>query len=182
MIGPEAPDGNGLAGDHLAGDYLIPDAEVVMERRATLAAPPERVWPWLAQLGKGRAGWYLSRRLERFTPRANRALRVIEPAFQHVEVGDRVHDYGRDGWFEARIVDPPHALVWWSERADDLRLTWALVLEPAGESSSLLRVRLRTNRHLGFRAPILVERGAELFDRFTISIMVAGLRERLAES
>ena len=166
----------------LPGDELIPDAEVVMDRHAVLAAPPERVWPWLEQLGKDRAGWYLSRRLERFTPRGNRALREIDPSYQHVQVGDRVADYGRDEWFEARVVDPPHALVWYSERGRGLRLTWALVLEPSGDQESELAIRLRINRQLGNRAPALVKWGAELFDRFTIRIMIAGLRERLADS
>ena len=27
-------------------------------RAITIAAPPEQVWPWLVQLGYGRAGWY----------------------------------------------------------------------------------------------------------------------------
>jgi len=166
----------------LPGDDLIPDPAVIMDRRARLSAPPEQVWPWLVQLGKGRAGWYLSRRLERLTPRRNRALRVIEPAYQNVAVGDRVADYGREGWFEARVVDPPHALVWWSERERGSHLTWALMLEPSGSGESELHVRLRFNRRLGGTAPMLVERGAELFDRFTISIMIAGLRERLADS
>lgn len=165
----------------LPGDELIPDAEVVMDRRASLTAPPEHVWPWLLQLGKGRAGWYLSRRLERLVPRRNRALGAIEPSYQHVTVGDRVADYGPEGWFEARIVDPPRALVWWSERKRDLRLTWALVLEPSGPDRCELHIRLRINRRLGRRAPALVALGADLFDRLTIGLMIAGLRERLAE-
>lgn len=165
----------------LPGDDVIPDAEVEMNRRASLPAPPEQVWPWLVQLGKGRAGWYLSRRLERLTPRGSRALRVIDPAYQKVSVGDRVDDYGPNGWFEARVVDPPRALVWWSEREHDLSLSWALVLKPSGPDASELFVRLRTNRRIGRRAPALVETGAGLFDRFTISIMIAGLRERLIE-
>lgn len=170
-----------LGAESVPGDDLIPDAPLVMDRRVTLPAPPEEVWPWLLQLGKGRAGWYLSRRMERLTPRGNRALRVIDPAFQRVAVGDRVSEYGPDGWFEARIVDPPHALVWWSERRDDLQTTWALLLEPRGSDESEFHVRLRTNRRVGPNAPMLVERGAELFDRFSIRIMIAGLRERLAD-
>lgn len=170
-------------GEHppLPGDELIRDAELVMDRFAALPRPPAAVWPWLLQLGKGRAGWYLPRSLERLTPRRNRALRVIEPLHQQVGVGDRVADYGRDGWFEARIVDPPHALVWYSERGQDLRLTWALVLEPVGTGQSLLTVRLRINRRIGRSAPALVGWGAELFDRLTVRIMIAGLRERLRE-
>ena len=168
--------------DYLPGDELIPEPEVVMERRASLPAPPEQVWPWLVQLGRGRAGWYLSRRLEWLTPRRKRALRVIAPEFQHVAVGDRVADYGREGWFEAHVVDPPHDLVWGSERGTELHVTWALVLEPDGPGGSKLRIRLRFVRRIGPTAPMLVERGAEMFDRFTISIMLAGLRERLADA
>ena len=166
----------------LPGDELIPDAPVVLNRRAVLPAPPAEVWPWLAQLGRGRAGWYLSRRMERLTPRRNRALWVIDPAFQDVAVGDRVSEYGPEGWFEARIVDPPHSLVWSSDRPDDLQTTWALLLEPRGDDESEFHVRLRSNRRVGAHAPVLVERGAELFDRFSIAIMIAGLRERVADS
>ncbi len=166
----------------MPGDDLIPDAALVVDRRSTLRATPEEIWPWLAQLGRGRAGWYLSRRLERFTPRRNRALRVIEPAFQQVAVGDRVSEQGPDEWFEARIVDPPHALVWWLERPDDVRMTWALLVDPRGTDASEFHVRLRANHRLGGNAPMLVGRGAELFDRYTIAIMIAGLRERLADA
>ena len=166
----------------LPGDDLIPEAAVVMDRRAALNAPREAVWPWLLQLGKGRAGWYLSRRLERLTPKGNRALRTIDPAYQEVAAGDRVADYGRDGWFEARVVDPPQALVWWSERGDDLRLTWALVLETTGPQTCTLHVRLRINRRVGRRVPAIVQWGTELFDRFTVRIMIRGLKERLADA
>ncbi len=166
----------------LPGDELIPGAELVMDRVAMLRAPVAQVWPWLVQLGKGRAGWYLTRRLERLTPRGNRALRRIEPSYQTVAVGDRVADYGRDGWFEARVVAPPHTLVWWSERGRDLSLTWALVLTETGPQTTQLHIRLRINRAIGRRVPAIVQWGAERFDAVTIRIMVAGLRERLADA
>ena len=41
------------------GDDLIGRPDVVMDRAFTVAAPPAAVWPWLVQLGKKRAGWYL---------------------------------------------------------------------------------------------------------------------------
>ena len=145
--------------DYLPGDELILEPDSMMERRASLPAPPEQVWPWLVQLGRGRAGWYLSRRLEWLTPRRKRALRVIAPEFQQVAVGDRVADYGREGWFEARVVDPPRALVWGSERGSDLSLTWAFVLEPDSSNGSELRIRLRFAHLAAATAPVLVERG-----------------------
>jgi hypothetical protein len=40
-------------------DYLEggPSARVAMTRAISIQAPSERVWPWIAQLGRG-AGWY----------------------------------------------------------------------------------------------------------------------------
>ena len=42
----------------LAGDDLVPEADVVETRAIDIDAPPDEVWPWLAQLGYGRGGWY----------------------------------------------------------------------------------------------------------------------------
>jgi hypothetical protein len=45
----------------LPGDPLIPDAVATLMHAITIAATPERVWPWLVQMGSGRAGWYAFR-------------------------------------------------------------------------------------------------------------------------
>jgi hypothetical protein len=127
----------------LPGDEVVPDATDVIDRATTLPAPPEAVWPWLVQLGKGRAGWYFPRRIGVLLPR--RGLRHIDPNLQHVAVGDDIADWGPgDPVFRAAVVDAPHALVWHSLRDRDnshrwptdpsgprvLALTWALALRP----------------------------------------------------
>lgn len=40
------------------GADLIPDGTRSATMAVTLDAPPARVWPWLAQMGYDRAGWY----------------------------------------------------------------------------------------------------------------------------
>ena len=40
-----------------SGDELIPDAKPAT-RAISIHAPPEAVWPWMVQLGFGKAGWY----------------------------------------------------------------------------------------------------------------------------
>jgi hypothetical protein len=72
------------------GDHLVPDADVVMDRAFTLPAPADAVWPWVVQLGKQRAGWYLTRRAERAVPASRRAARRIDPRWQGLTVGDVV--------------------------------------------------------------------------------------------
>ncbi|MFL6061022.1 MAG: hypothetical protein ACJ72E_07315, partial [Marmoricola sp.] len=76
------------------GDEVVAPADVVMDRAATFEATPEVLWPWLVQLGKNRSGWYLRRRIERFLPRGNRAIRHVDPQWQRLAVGDVVPDWG----------------------------------------------------------------------------------------
>src|SRR5271156_3907966 len=96
------------------GDALVEPADVVMDRAFTVAAPPEAVWPWLVQLGKGRAGWYLPRALESFLPRSRRAARSLNPGWLGLEEGDVIPDYGgRDATFQVVQITAPGALVYW---------------------------------------------------------------------
>ena len=42
----------------MPGDELLPDASVSATHAITIRRPRSEVWPWLAQMGAGRAGWY----------------------------------------------------------------------------------------------------------------------------
>ncbi|MFZ0860214.1 MAG: hypothetical protein WAN18_06000, partial [Candidatus Sulfotelmatobacter sp.] len=42
----------------LPGDDLIPQPIGSVNHAITIRRPPRDVWPWLAQMGSGRAGWY----------------------------------------------------------------------------------------------------------------------------
>jgi hypothetical protein len=110
------------------GDEIVPRPDVVMDRAFTVDATPEAVWPWLAQLGKRRAGWYLPRAAERFLPPSRRAARRITPAWQHPQPGDVIPDYGgRQATFDVAIAAEPHALVYRSRRGRT-SLSWAITL------------------------------------------------------
>ncbi len=74
----------------LAGDDLVPDAEYVTTRAITIHAPPETVWPWLAQMGQGRGGFYTYDRLEQLGGAAIESADRIMPEFQNLSVGDIV--------------------------------------------------------------------------------------------
>jgi hypothetical protein len=160
------------------GDGLVEPADVVMDRAFTVEAPPQAVWPWLVQLGKSRAGWYLPRAIERFLPRSRRAARFLNPAWLHLEAGDVIPDYGgRNETFQVAQITPPSALVYRSRRGRT-SLTWSLALEPVtsepGRTRVFLRLRMAPVRHkrLGGTA-------GELIDLLTVAGMAAGLAERL---
>jgi len=42
----------------VVGDELCDGARLVATRSITIAATPAEVYPWLRQMGFGRAGWY----------------------------------------------------------------------------------------------------------------------------
>src|SRR6185503_21158023 len=42
----------------LPADEMVPDPIFTSTRAVTISAPPEHVWPWIAQMGAGRGGWY----------------------------------------------------------------------------------------------------------------------------
>ncbi|MEO9138312.1 MAG: hypothetical protein ABI345_04535 [Jatrophihabitans sp.] len=158
----------------MPGDDLLPEPDVVMDRAFTVPGPPDGVWPWLVQLGKSRAGWYLPRSVERVLPRRNRALRRIEGRWQHLDVGTVIPDYGRDATFEVAQIDAPHSLVFRSQRGR-VGVTWAIALAAEGSGT---RVRLRLRLHPVHRQWLATGPG-DFFDAATIAGMAAGLRERL---
>jgi hypothetical protein len=165
-----------------AGDDIIARPDVVMDRAFTLAAAPGTVWPWLVQLGKRRAGWYLPRSVERFLPPARRAAWSVDPRWQRLAVGDVVPDYGgRNETFEAAIVSPPSVLVYRSVRGR-MSVSWSLTLLPiAPDAAAGARTRVHLRLRLGpVRRKWLAATGGELIDALTVAGMAAGLKERLA--
>jgi hypothetical protein len=173
---------NATASERLAprpGDQIVGDGGVTMNRAFTVAATPERVWPWLLQLGKARAGWYFPRTVEWVIPRSRRGIRRIDPRWQNLSVGDIIPDYGgARGYFEVAEIAAPRTLVYKSARGRT-HLSWAIILEsvpgPAPRTRVCLRLRLNPVRRRQ------LARLGELLDVLTVAGMAAGLEERLAE-
>jgi hypothetical protein len=160
------------------GDTLVEPADVVMDRAFTLEASHEAVWPWLVQLGKGRAGWYLPGAIERLLPSSRRAARSLNPAWLGLAAGDVIPDYGgRHETFQVAQITPPTALVYRSQRGRT-SLTWSLALEPASSEPGRTRVFLRL-RMAPVRHKLLARTAGELIDLLTVAGMAAGLAERL---
>src|SRR6478735_2334946 len=152
----------------LPGDLLGP-ADVVMDRAFTVSGPPERVWPWLLQLGKRRAGWYL--------PRSRRALRHLDPALQTLAVGDVIPDWGgADATFTVVELEPASHLLFASTRGRT-DLTWCLRLQRTDGDRTRVHLRLRLGpvRHRRLARSL-----GGLVDLVTVAGLAVGLEERLA--
>jgi hypothetical protein len=163
--------------DRLPGDEVV-DADVTMDRTFMLDASPSTVWPWLVQIGKDRAGWYLPRAVERFIPPARRAARRLDPRFASLEVGQTIADWGgRDATLTVAEISEPEHLVFTSRRGKT-SFTWALVLTDLGQ-----RTRVQSRVRIGpVRRKWLATYGGGMFDAATVSGLARGLRERLAEA
>ena len=160
----------------LPGDDVLPRADVVMDRAFTLPASPEEVWPWLVQLGKRRAGWYLPAGVERWIPRSRRAIRGVDQRWQGLSVGEVIPDYGgKHETFTVAQIEPAHHIVYTSRRGRT-DLTWAIVLTPYDEARTRVQLRLRLHP---VKRRWLANSLGDFFDALTIAGMAAGLRERL---
>ena len=96
----------------LPGDAVVLNPVASETRGITIDAPPERIWPWLVQMGFGKAGWYSYDRLDQ---RGHSADGIVE-AWQALKVGDLMPTHPGGGFLVADI-DPGRALVLRSDTA-----------------------------------------------------------------
>jgi hypothetical protein len=77
----------------LPGDDRQSSRFHLIDHVVTVDAAPEDIWPWLAQLGQARAGFYSYDWLERLVGMPIHNTYEINPSWQHIEVGDYVRTY-----------------------------------------------------------------------------------------
>jgi hypothetical protein len=71
----------------MPGDELVADPTFSATRAVTISGRPEDIWPWLAQVGYSRAGFYSYDRLDNAgVPSAEQIL----PEYQDLTVGDTI--------------------------------------------------------------------------------------------
>jgi hypothetical protein len=74
----------------LPGDEVGPPAQIQSTRPITIDAPAEEVWPWLVQIGWGRAGFYSYNWIENLMGADLHNADRIHPEWQNLKVGDEV--------------------------------------------------------------------------------------------
>src|SRR5215207_11779411 len=151
----------------------LPGVELVREpgrqstRAITVNAPVEEVWPWLAQVGQGRGGFYSYEWLENLSGSHIRSADRIHPEWQHREVGDVVRTSPSFG-FKVEAFEPGRAMV--------LEHWGAFCVEPIDQNSTRVMIRTRAPRGLGgvFYHPLVGE-----FPHFVMERgMLKGIKHR----
>ena len=127
------------------GDELVSSPHFDATRAVSIRAPAEQVWPWLVQIGRGRAGWYSYDRLDN---EGHPSARTLIPAFQHMDLGDvvpmMIKKTGEPFGPSVLALDPPHVMLW-GDTEDPHRFTWLWWLreDGTGETRLITRVRCR---------------------------------------
>ena len=154
------------------GDDLVTDPTAVETRGITIDDTPDKVWPWLAQMGYGRGGWYSYEPLDSKMPSAKEIL----PEFQELKAGDMMPTYPGFS-FQARIVEPQRALVLFTDTTlaktqvdeaewkgkekmqemPNFAASWGFYLEPQGNDKTRLVERFRIKAPPNAPAPVLSE-------------------------
>jgi hypothetical protein len=122
----------------MPGDELVSDASFKATRAITIEAAPEDVWPWIVQIGYGRAGWYS---YDLFDNAARPSAETIVPAFQHPEVGDWVPMAAKvteATAFKIKAFERNEWMLWEKPQS-----TWAWKLTPLDIGRTRLVARLK---------------------------------------
>jgi hypothetical protein len=126
----------------MPADDIIGTPIAVLTRGITIDSPPDHVWPWLAQLGSGRAGWYSYDHLDNDgIPSAS----VVLPEFQNISVGDVLPALpgAHDAFVVARVSAPYNLVLTVPDGNEGYLVTWEFLLEPTNDHCSRLLVRGR---------------------------------------
>ena len=145
----------------LPGDEIVPTADprTATTRAITIRAPIAAVWPWLAQLGQDRGGFYSFEVLEDLVGCEMPAAERIYPEFQSWKPGDKLwmyppeklngmgsaplarHEEGRVLAFATRRIGSTDPAAFDG--------SWSFVIEPSSASTTRLLVRGRSARGRG---------------------------------
>jgi hypothetical protein len=122
----------------MPGDDHVADPSFDATRAITIGAPPEKVWPWLVQIGYGKAGFYS---YDLFDNAARPSAERILPEYQEPKVGDWVpmaSKVNETTAFKISAFEPNRWMLW--EKPDS---TWAWRLVPLEGARTRLITRLR---------------------------------------
>ena len=169
----------------LPGDHLLPcngsmTAGLTTTRAITIAAAATDVWPWIAQLGQNRGGFYSYDRLENLVGCDIHSVDRIHSEWQHVSLGSPVN-LAPGLALTVALIEPGTALVLRGAipigaSAAPYDFTWAFVIRPVSNGTSRLLVRERY-QYLSPWAPLIVQ-PAELVSCLMSPRMLRGIRER----
>jgi hypothetical protein len=147
----------------LPGDSLLAGATGGATHAITIHAAPEKIWPWLMQVGQDRSGFYSYTALENLIGCRMPKVERIVPQWPPRQVGETVwfatpKHFDGQGKMIAAVVQPARAFVMVSP-SDWKRLQggqlgqeglWEFALEPLANGQTRLIARVRGTPNKSF--------------------------------
>jgi hypothetical protein len=125
----------------MPGDGILGPGAPSTTRAIAIGVPARQVWPWLAQIGYGRAGWYSYDWLDNDgQPSATQ----IRPEWQHLRPGDQILMMPGAG-LDVTEVEDGH---YFTAQAPGQTMSWFLAVEPLGPHCCRLISRWRARWHI----------------------------------
>ena len=134
-------------------DAINPQPVIGWTNAVTIDAPPEQVWPWIAQLGDKRGGFYSYTFIENLVSASNvyHNANQIVPELQNPQPGDGlVMDM-----IQVYQVEPGVSLLGNAPAGSALGWSWLWTLEPLNGNQTRLVVRFRIQPPPGPDNPVL---------------------------
>lgn len=130
------------------GDNLCPTATLCATRCITINATPDEVFPWIRQMGMGRAGWYSYDWLDNL---GRKSASSILPEWQSVQSGDLI-PAGPISFVAAIVEQPRHFVLeirGIGKKSPRLHFTLAYELRDNPQGTRLV-TRMRSHIRLPF--------------------------------
>jgi hypothetical protein len=123
----------------MPGDEICANPHLDSTRAVTVQATPEQIWPWIVQIGRGRAGWYSYDFID--NP-GRRSAEEILPAFQQLKAGDRIPTGMGQGFLVVDVEPNRHLALQVGPQGS---ITFALYPDGPASTRLVTRVRVRWN-------------------------------------
>jgi len=164
----------------MPGDEIVARPTFNATRAVTVHAPAFMIWPWIVQIGFGKAGWYSYDLLDNF---GRTSARHIIPELQHLQAGDLVPMYQGIGapegvGMKVKAIEPERWILWWDDKTQDTTWIWALYPIDMQQTRLVTRVRMR---YRWTKATILFSLLVEFADLVMMRKCLLGIKQR-AES
>jgi hypothetical protein len=166
------------AARQLPGDDLLDPADIVATRAIGIDAPASAIWPWLVQMGPGRAGAYTYDWIENLFGLNMHSADRIHGEWQTLKVGDVLRSRKDRAGMRVEILDPERVL---SNRSETGDWVWTFVLVPEDGSTRLIsrnRIAIKgaaAGQRLGM---LVMEPGSLVMERK----MLLGIKQRAERS
>jgi hypothetical protein len=158
----------------MPGDAILGPGAPSTTRAITIGAPADQVWPWLAQLGYGRAGWYSYDWLDND---GHPSATQIRPQWRHLRPGDQILMMPGAGFDVVEVTDGHY----FTAQAPDQTMSWCLAVEPLGQHRCRLISRWRARWHVTAASALwiaLSDPGAFIMERK----MLLGIKARAEQA